>query len=74
MLRMAPSKYLTIRISDDIDAALDAWCKARGMEKSDLIRQAVCQTIGRPELAGAMPKRGRPKPPPADAAPRKRCK
>ncbi len=58
---MAPmaSKYLIIRIDDALRAALDAHCADHALEQSALIRRLLAREIGRPDLADAMPPRGR---------------
>lgn len=57
---MPPSRYLKTRASEEILAAVEAYCREHGVEKSELLRRAVCDKIGKPELADQMPPEGRP--------------
>lgn len=72
---MPPSKQLKTRVSDEINAALEAYCKEHGIEMSAFVRGLICQGIGKPELAETMPPEGRPRKdrkPPAPPAKKRR--
>lgn len=58
---MPPSKPITLRLSHEMQQALDAHCSDAGVSVSEAIRMAICAHIGRPDLAGTMPAEGRPK-------------
>lgn len=59
---MRTSNRRFLRFSPAIDAAVDAYCQANGIDFSQLARQAICKEIGQPNLAQTMGKPGRPKP------------
>lgn len=70
---MPPRTRRELRFSPEIDAAIDAYCEAHGVEFSMLVRRLVCTEIGRPELVNTMRLPGRPKPaPPKKAAKKKK--
>lgn len=58
---MAPSKTIRTRVTDEIDAALRAYCEQHGISLSDLLREAALEKIDRPDLIETMPPQGRPR-------------
>lgn len=73
---MPPSKPINLRLSQALREALDEYCAQTGREMSAVIREALCEAIGRSDVADSVPPAGRPKnepePPPPPKPKRKR--
>jgi hypothetical protein len=54
-------RVLQVRVTPAIEEALEAFCRRSGSNLSDLLRDAALVKIGRKDLIGTMPGRGRPK-------------
>lgn len=58
---MSPAKVITVKLTDEQSAALDAFCASAGRDRSEVIRTGTFREIGQPALAATMPGVGRPK-------------
>ena len=61
MPRMAPSTRINLRITDEMHAALLAYCEEHGCDLSELLRAAALEQIGRKDLIDTMPSKGQPR-------------
>lgn len=74
MPRMAPSRIIAIRLTEEQAAALESHCAQTAEDKSEVIRRATMRAIGREDLADVAFPIGRPKSPAAETPPRKKRK
>lgn len=58
---MSASPILNARASDEIVAAVDAYCAEKGITKAQLIQRAVCRELKRPDLLKTIRPEGRSK-------------
>jgi|GEM_PF-6022591 len=56
------SKVVRLRVTDEMHQALQAYCESAGTDLSTVLRDSALQKIGRKDLIGTMPGRGRPRP------------
>lgn len=60
---MPPSKKILFAVTEEMREAIESYCAERGLDKSDLIREAVLKKIGRKDLIDTMRGRGKPRKP-----------
>lgn len=68
---MTPSRVRTLRLPQEIDDALSAWCEANGCTLSQLLIAGALDKIGQPGLIEHVRERGY-QPPAAPAKPSKK--